>query len=138
MNASTAKINEVVNSYWNYQIANEFKHRVKPYVTYSVYTDYESDEDREYTYFIGEEVSSLESQDMSKFTSLTIPKSKYQRFTTEPGILPQVVISAWKEIWQMTPPMLEGKRRYKADFEKYDERSYDLNNSVVDIYVGIE
>lgn len=38
----------------------------------------------------------------------------------------------------MTPAMLEGKRRFKADFEEYDERSYDLNNAVVDIYVGIE
>jgi predicted transcriptional regulator YdeE len=83
-------------------------------------------------------VSSLENQDISKFTSLIIPKSKYQRFTTEAGVMPQIVIKAWQDIWQMTPSMLAGKRKYKADFERYDHRAHDLNNAIVDIYIGVE
>jgi predicted transcriptional regulator YdeE len=30
-----------------------------------------------------------------------------------------------------------GKRAYIADFEVYDERSRDPDNTIVDIYIGI-
>jgi predicted transcriptional regulator YdeE len=138
MNQDTSKIGAMMKSYWSYQIANDFKYRVNPGVTYAVYTDYESDEHGDYTYFIGEEVSTLENQDMTTFTSLIVPESRYQRFTTAAGAMSEVIIRAWQGIWQMTLSMLEGKRKYKADFERYDQRAIDPNNAIVDIYIGIE
>ena len=33
---------------------------------------------------------------------------------------------------------LSGKRKYIADFEVYDERASDPNNTVIDIYIGTE
>jgi predicted transcriptional regulator YdeE len=78
-------------------------------------------------------VESLEHQDLEHFTSLTILSSDYQRVTTLPGKMPDVVISAWQEIWAMDEQSLGGRRKYIADFEIYDQRVADPNCAVVDI-----
>lgn len=135
-NPETAKIGKLSSMYWSQQIANQFKHRVNPGVTYCVYTEYETDEHSDYTYFIGEQVGSLEDQ--SKFQTLIIPAGPYQKFTTDPGKMPQVIIAAWQDIWQMKEKDFGGKRSYRADFELYDERAGDPNHSVVDVYIGIK
>lgn len=136
-NPNTSKIAALVNSYWSNKIANGIQHRSNPNITYSVYTEYESDENGEYTYFIGETVNSSKDQDLSRFKTITIPESSYQKFTTNSGKMPDVVISAWQKIWQMNENDFGGKRQYRADFEIYDSRAIDPNNSVVDIYIGI-
>ncbi|ABS78529.1 AraC family transcriptional regulator (plasmid) [Coxiella burnetii] len=138
MNPETSKIGRLAADYWSNRVANNIQHRSKPGVTYAVYTDFESDEQGDYTYFIGEAVDSLEDQDLEKFKTITIPASNYQKFTTEPGKMPDVVISAWQAIWAMKESDFGGKRKYIADFEVYDERSADPNNTVIDIYIGIE
>lgn len=138
MDPNTAKIGQLVNQFWSEGTANQFKHRTKPGVTYSVYTDYASDEHGDYTYFLGEEVSAFPDQDKSSFQQLVIPASAYQKITTAPGKMPNIVIETWQSIWKMQASDLGGKRKYVADFEVYDERAGDLNNAVVDIYVGIE
>ena len=68
---------------------------------------------------------------------MTIPASDYTKFTTEPGKIPEVVISAWKEIWAMNENDFDGKRKYIADFEIYDERAKDYGNAILDIYIGV-
>lgn len=83
-------------------------------------------------------MDSIENQDLSQLKILTIPKSNYQKFTTEPGKMPDVVISAWQKIWAMKEDDFGGKRKYIADFEVYDQRASDPNNTVIDIYIGIE
>ena len=83
-------------------------------------------------------VNSLKSQDLDKFETITIPSSTYMKFTTEPGAMPEVVINAWQDIWKMDNLDFEGKRKYIADFEIYDDRAVDPANSIVDIYIGIE
>ena len=138
MDPKTGKIAPLAGNYFHNQIANEFKNRTTPGITYAVYTDFESDENGEYTYFIGEKVDSLDDQDLSKFQSLVIPASSYQKFTTDSGKLPDIVISSWQEIWQMTEKDFEGKRKYLADFELYDQRAMDPTNAALDIYIGID
>ena len=119
------------------QVAKNIKHRVNPGVTYSVYTEFESDEHGDYTYFIGEIVDSTDEQDLSQFKLLSIPESSYQKFTTEPGKMPDVVISAWQKIWAMKESDFGGKRKYISDFEIYDQRASNPNHAVIDIYIGI-
>ncbi|MCS5711328.1 effector binding domain-containing protein [Candidatus Berkiella aquae] len=131
-----AKIGPLVANYFSHQIAQHIKHRIHPGITYSVYTEYESDHHGNYTYFIGEAVSSLEDVP-DDLKTISIPTSQYQRFTTEPGPMPLVVIQAWQSIWQMNQETLGGERRYLADFEVYDERAHDPHQAVVDIYIGI-
>lgn len=137
MNPTTSKIGELAGRFWNENIAAQIPGRVKPGVTLSVYTDYASDEHGDYTYFIGEEVSSLKNIP-DHLKQLIIPAAKYQKFTTDPGKMPEVVIQAWQAIWQMTPTDLGGKRAYQADFEVYDERAHDFSQAAVDIYIGVE
>ena len=137
MNPDASKIGALAGNYWGNQIANAFKHRKNPGVTYAVYTEFESDENGDYTYFIGEEVECFDDQDLEQFKTLTIPASNYQKFTTEAGKIPDIVINAWQQIWQMNEKDFGGKRQYIADFEIYDQRASDMNNAVLDIFIGI-
>ncbi|MGE3319607.1 MAG: GyrI-like domain-containing protein [Candidatus Berkiella sp.] len=134
-NPATGKIGPLVSDYFSQGMATTIPNRVNPGVTFSVYTDYESDHHGDYTYLIGEEVSSFEDIP-SGLHRITIPASDYQRFTTPSGQMPMVVINAWQAIWQMDETALGGVRAYQADFEVYDDRAIDPNNAVVDVYIG--
>ncbi len=137
MNPKTAKIGELMGQYWSQNIAGKILHRKNEGVTLSVYTEYDSDEHGDYTYYLGEEVSSFEGQ-LEELQSCIIPAATYQKFTTPVGKMPEVVIQAWQEIWKMSSQNLEGKRAYIADFEWYDERASDPNHAALDIYIGIQ
>jgi predicted transcriptional regulator YdeE len=137
MNPAKSKIAGLFETYISDQRCNDIKHRINPGVTYAVYTDYETDEHGDYTYYLGEAVSSFEEQDLSKFETLTIPESKYMKFTTDIGILPDIVTDAWLNIWQLDKSDFGSNRSYIADFELYDNKSSDPANASVDIYVGL-
>lgn len=137
MNAETAKIGELVRYYHQEEIAAQIPNRTNFGVTLSVYTDYDSDEHGNYTYFIGEEVDSFEDVP-ENLHALIIPPSHYQKLTTPAGQMPTVVIQAWQQIWKMNDQELGGKRTYLADFEVYDHRAIDPQDTIVDIYIGIE
>jgi len=52
--------------------------------------------------------------------------------------MPEVVINAWQAIWQIPPSDFGGNRKYIADFEVYNKRASDPNDTMVDIFIGIE
>jgi len=137
MDPQKAKIGSLVTRFYKENIPAQIGNRKRPGVTYSVYTEYESNEHGYYTYFIGEEVNSFAGVSASLQT-LTIPAAKYQKFTTPAGKMPDVVINAWQEIWKMSPDDFGGKRTYQADFEIYDQRASDPANTVLDICIGIK
>ncbi|MBA8666789.1 GyrI-like domain-containing protein [Holosporaceae bacterium 'Namur'] len=136
-NSSTAKIGATIEHYSKNQIADKIADRKNPGTTICLYAEYESDMDGEYSYFIGEEVTSYDN--ISKGLDIyTIPAQTYVKFTTQSGAMPNVVINAWQQIWQMSGADLGGIRNYHADFEIYDARSKDPNNTIVDVYIGIK
>lgn len=137
MNPDTAQIPTMIQRYDGSGVAENTPHRKKPDVVFCVYTEYESDLNGEYTYFVGEQVTAFDEDLPKGFRSLTIAPQTYVKFTTQPGVMPQVVIDAWQKIWQMSPQHLTGNRSYIADFEIYDERARDPNNTVLDLYVGV-
>lgn len=137
MNPQTSKIGELAGRFWSQDIANQIPNRKNPGVTLSIYTEYDSNEHGDYTYFIGEEVSSFEDVP-SELQKLTIPAAKYQKFTTPSGKMPEVVISAWQKIWVMSSDDFGGDRAYVADFEVYDQRAINPANASLDIYIGIK
>jgi predicted transcriptional regulator YdeE len=137
MNPATAKIGELVGRFWGQNMANQIPNRKTPGITLAVYTNYDTDEHGDYTYFIGEEVNAFDNTP-DEFQTLTIPASRYQKFTTLSGKMPTVVMDAWQKIWKMTPDDLGGKRAYQADFEIYDERAHNPERASADIYIGIE
>lgn len=134
MDPETAKIGETVESFFGQNLVKKIKARKRPGTTFCVYTDYESDFNGAYTFFIGEEVSDFEES----LETLSIPSQRYVKFTSKPGPMPAVCIDLWQKIWAMTPEQLGGERSYIADFEVYDERAADHLNVVLDIYIGIK
>lgn len=137
MDPKYAKIGELAAMYWGEGLANQIKDRVNPGKTFAVYTEYETDERGDYTYFIGEEVSSFDDMP-STFIALTVPAQKYQQFTTAPGVIPEVIINAWRQIWMMGEKELGGKRAYQADLEVIDVKNLNPEKAVFDIYIGIQ
>jgi predicted transcriptional regulator YdeE len=133
----TNKIAATVQKYFNNGLSEKIKARHNPGTTFCVYTNYESDVNGDYTYFIGEQVNSFEDID-KEFEMLTIPMQNYAKFTNQPGPMPTVCIDMWQNIWKMNASDLGGERAYIADFEVYDERSRDHNNVTLDIYIGIK
>jgi len=135
MNPMTAKILPTLQRYGQEKIASHIPHKKNEGVTFCAYTQYESDYLGDYTYFVGEEVTSFENVP-DTLDQLTIPIQVYAKFTSEPGIMPAVCIHMWQKIWQ-EPEILGGKRTYHTDFEVYDKRALDPTQAVLDIYVGI-
>ena len=101
-----------------------------PQDIYSIYTDYESDHTGDYTNIIGYRVSSLENV-AAGLVSKEIPMSEYQKFTAK-GKFPTCVQATWGEIWNS-----EIKRSYVADFEVYGDKSMNMTNAEVDIFISV-
>ena len=137
MNISSAKIAPTIQKYFRQAVGEEIPNRKNPGTTYCVYTDYESDFTGDYTYFIGEEVKFV-GDSMEGFSSIIIPAQNYAKFTSKPGIMPEVCIDMQQNIWKMESGELGGKRAYLADFEVYDKRALDPSKTVLDIYVGVK
>ncbi|MEI6790668.1 MAG: GyrI-like domain-containing protein [Myxococcaceae bacterium] len=134
---AAGKILGCIQRYFHGQLANQIQNRHKAGTTFCAYTDYETDYTGDYTYFIGEEVSDLNSVP-DGFEMLTIPAQVYAKFTNGPGAMPQVVREPWFAIWGMSPQELGGIRSYLTDFEIYDERAADHERIVLDICIGLK
>jgi predicted transcriptional regulator YdeE len=135
MDPTLSKIGSLVQEYFQDGLSNQIPDRINQGVTYSVYTDYENDHTGDYTYFIGETVSSIDALPEG-FTAITIPDQPYQKFTSESGAMPDVCINLWQNIWSNQE--LAARRAYQADFEIYDQRAMDPNHTVLDIYIGVK
>jgi len=103
----------------------------------AVYTDYASDHSGEYTYVLGARVKSA-GEIPEGMVAKTIPTGKYVVFTSEQGPAYQTVPQLWQKINSLPKTATGGDRAYKADFEVYDERARDPQNTVVEVYVGVK
>jgi len=105
---------------------------------YAVYTGYASDRNGEYDFVIGVRVSNA-STVPSGMVAVNVPGGRYAVVTSARGQVAQVVPKAWQQIWSLEDNhQLGGRRVYKADFEVYDQRSQNPQDSQVDIYVGLK
>jgi predicted transcriptional regulator YdeE len=104
----------------------------------AIYTDYESDRNGEYTFILSAKV--LDTSDIPDgMEARKVPAGRYSVVTSAKGSVGDVVVQSWQKIWSMEDKSeLGSKRMYKADYEVYDERSRDPQNSQVDIYVGVK
>lgn len=137
INKMKGKIWPCVQRYFHEGFFTKFDRRKNPGTTICAYTEYESDHTGDYTYFIGEEVTSFTGIPKG-FSKLIIPEQRYTKFTTVPDPMPEVLIKAWIKIWNMSAKDLGGQRRYHTDFELYDERAHDHQKVVLDIFIGLQ
>lgn len=103
----------------------------------AVYTDYESNQDGEYTYLLGTRVAELQELPAG-LIGRYIPSGRYAEFTSEKGPITEVVPKMWQRVWAMSPLALKGRRAFEADYELYDERARDPKNAQVDLFIGLE
>jgi predicted transcriptional regulator YdeE len=103
----------------------------------AVYTDYESDANGAYTFILGAKVSSADNVPPG-MVAKKIQAARYAVFTSEKGPVAKVVPETWSRIWALPKSAPGGSRAYQADFELYDQRAADPQNSQVDVYVGIK
>ena len=105
---------------------------------YAVYSDYASDRNGEYSYVIGVRVNNGATVPAGLVLK-KIPAANYVLITSDQGPVAKVVVAAWRQIWTLEDKgQLGGTRAYKADFEIYDHRATDPQNSQVDLYVGLK
>jgi len=105
---------------------------------YAVYSDYASDRNGEYSITIGAKVSNG-SIAPAGFSLKTIPSGNYAVVTSEAGPVAKVVQAAWRRVWDLEDKHeLGGKRAYRVDFEVYDQRATDPQNSQVDLFIGLK
>jgi len=102
----------------------------------AVYTDYASDHNGEYTFVLGAKVKPG-TEAPAGMMAVKVPAGKYAVFTSEKGPAAKVVPEVWQRINSLPKSAPGGDRTYKADFEVYDQRAADPQNSVVDVYIGI-
>lgn len=99
--------------------------------TIGLYTKYEGDYTKPYTFIAGAEVSQ-EVQMGEELESIIIPKGKYAKFIIT-GDVQNSVGQAWQEIWNM-----DLKRKYTCDFEEYQNNSEDMQKQEIHIYIALE
>lgn len=99
--------------------------------TIGLYTEYEGDYTKPYTFIAGAEVSQ-ELQIGEELESIIIPKGKYAKFIIT-GDVQNSVGQAWQEIWNM-----DLKRKYTCDFEEYQNNSEDMQKQEIHIYIALE
>ena len=99
--------------------------------TIGLYTEYEGDYTKPYTFIAGAEVSK-EVQIGEEIESIIIPKGKYAKFVIT-GDVQNSVGQAWQEIWNM-----DLKREYTCDFEEYQNNSEDMLKQEIHIYIALD
>jgi len=97
----------------------------------ALYTDYEGDYTKPYSWILGCEVSSLDDVPAG-LVAKVIPESKYAVFTTH-GEFPKGLIETWQHIWNSGLC-----RSYTSDFEMYSADFNPKTNPEVKVYIAID
>ncbi len=97
----------------------------------ALYTDYEGDYTKPYSWILGCEVSSLDEVPEG-LVGKVITESMYAVFTTK-GEFPQGLIAVWQDIWKSNL-----SRSYTSDFEVYRSDFDPQQNPEVKIYIAIK
>lgn len=114
--------------FYSENLAEKIPHRLNKNLL-AVYTQYEGDYTKPFTYLIGCEVSSLDIIPEGMI-GIEIPASPYTVFTAK-GPFPQSMMYTWQSIWNSGV-----KRSYTTDFEVYTPDFNPQNNPEIKIYIG--
>ena len=105
----------------------------------SGYTDYATNKDGNYTFFIGARVLATDSVPEGMVVK-EVPGGVYAVLTSEKGAVWEVVQKLWQKIW--TAPEIdkwsESRRAYEFDYEIYDVRAQNPSEAEVDVYLGLK
>jgi predicted transcriptional regulator YdeE len=111
--------------------AAKIPQRVVPPVMYAVYSDYEKDWTRSYSYLLGCGVTRAGAVPEGMEVRL-IPAQTYAVFKAK-GRMPDEILAVWANVWASDLP-----RTYTYDFEVYDKRFARPSAREADVYVAID
>jgi predicted transcriptional regulator YdeE len=132
---SNAEAGGVIPACWQAFLVNNaparIPHRVNPPVMYAVYSDYEKDWTKPYTYLLGCGVT--RSDKVPEGMEVRhIPAQTYAVFRAK-GRMPDEIVAVWANIWSSELP-----RTYTFDFEVYDKRFTRPVAKEADVYVAVD
>lgn len=96
-----------------------------------IYTDYESDYTGKYTCLLGLKVASLD-EIPEGLVGREFEGGNFQSFLAK-GEFPQAIVDTWNTIWNQDKTL---DRSYTYDYEVYDERSRQGEDSEAVIYIA--
>jgi len=97
---------------------------------YCLYTDYEQQADAHYTTIIGSKVFQVKNLPETLIAK-TIPAGHYHLYISS-GKMPDSVQETWKWIWNSGE-----NRKFRADFDRYPEKSADAESQLVETYLSV-
>lgn len=133
---SSQKAMEDIPKLWERFFVENVKNKVSNKLNddiFVVYTDYEGDYTKPYSYTLGYEVSSLDVVP-DGMSGITVPSAQYEVFIAK-GKIPDIVVETWLHIWQ---PEIDEKRSYTVDFEVYKGENDNPENSEVEICIAVK
>lgn len=141
-NAAERGPNGLISKQWEKFMKENLLEKIPNKADHSViagYTDYESDKNGDYNFFLGAKVTSA-SEAPEGMVIKQVPAGNFKIFTSEKGPVWEVVLNMWIKIWNLPASEVgsDSNRTYKFDYEVYDQRAIDPKNSVVDVYLGIK
>jgi len=101
-----------------------------------VYSNYDSDEKGEYSYLLGARVTSIEHLPAG-MSYIKVVAGPYAVLTTGKGPVVEVLQAEWRKIWGLQPAQLGGRRAFVTDYEVYDQRASNPQDSQVEIHIGL-
>lgn len=132
---SNAEAHTCIPACWQAFLMNNtparIPHRVAPPVMYAVYSDYEKDWTKPYTYLLGCGVTRADKVP-DGMEVRHIPAQTYAVFRAK-GRMPDEIVTAWANIWASDLP-----RTYTFDFELYDKRFTRPVAKEADVYVAVD
>lgn len=99
---------------------------------FAVYTDYEGNYTKPYTYMVACEVSKVSSLP-SELQLLTVPAQSYALFANR-GPFPDSLVKSWQQIWD---PKIDVLRAYATDFEVYPADFSPEGNAEIRVYISL-
>ncbi|MBL7937083.1 MAG: AraC family transcriptional regulator [Bacteroidia bacterium] len=98
---------------------------------YCLYTHYEKDHTTPYTTILGYKVK-LSEPVPEGLVAKIIDSTNYKVFSAKGKIAEGFVFKEWQKIWNLTI-----NRSFTSDFEVYNSKSQDPENTEVDIYIAL-
>ncbi len=136
-NSDHNKLTNDMQALWGKFISENISEKIPGKIDnsiYCVYTDYDGDYTKPYLALLGCRVDNLDVVPTG-LIGRKIDAAAYKKFVAKGNILHGVVFKQWQDIWNLDKDI---PRAYIADLEVYGEKSQNLEDAEVDIFVGIK
>jgi predicted transcriptional regulator YdeE len=124
---------QAIGEFWGHffvsQTLAKIPHKIDEHTMYGIYTDYNAS--GSYSLIIGAPVTSTK-EIPAGMVSKAIPAAHYAVFSAKGSFNPSLA-QTWATIWQT-----KLDRAFTSDFEVYDEKSTNNDQSIVNIYIAVK